>query len=174
MPLAINNTPNDPNANSYASESDVDAYSLTTAYAASWAKQIAGSDAKLALILRACLVLEYESVFVGLKATNAQARDFPRLFVFNSAGFYYLPNQVPPCLVEAQSLLACWLSSRPASEIDPFGLDQVAQIADMKVGPIALTFRADVGSPGPTFFASSITPILERGMVVSSGSRLTR
>lgn len=173
MPITVITTPADPTANSYAAVTDVDDYALASAYAAPWAA-LTDAQVKAAFVVRACRTLEAQTHFVGIKATNTQAREWPRMFVLNQSAFFYLASEIPAVVIEAQCALAVWLASLPAGSADPFGLDSVAQLEEMAIGPVRLRFRGNVSAAGFTYFGDVIAPILERGMTITTGSRLVR
>lgn len=188
MPLALDATIGGPAANTYVLEADVDNYAPATAYAAAWAALQAGSQARLGLIVRACLELDKLLRYDGQPATMTQARQWPRIYVvkpgYGTVGYpytYYDSTVIPQAMKDAQALLVCWLAKNdPTGANDVFGADPNQAIASVGVGPVTVDFRSTAtgqafANPGQAFLRTSIRPMLEQyNLLGPAAVRLTR
>lgn len=164
--MTINTTPGDPNAVSYATLAQANAYFLERGIAA-WAALADG--AKESALVRGCdyLTQTYHGRWAGNRTSITQGLDWPRSLVPISdfgALAYYPQEAIPVELVRANCEAAIRASTGELIE------DLDAQVASEKVGPIETSYFQG-GSRSKKY------PVIEKmlaPLLASSGVRMVR
>lgn len=99
--MPLDTTPGGPNADSYASLVEADAYNDTILYNESWT---AADDPTKEIVLKwATRLLDANMDWFGNKATEEQALRFPRYGAYGPDGYQYDSDVIPDQLKEATS-----------------------------------------------------------------------
>lgn len=158
MALTIDATVGGPNANSYETKAEAQAYFDARLPLAGWDN----ADSQDVLLAMACRILEsYSSSlkmlvtpdggvrayyivsrrWTGAPASSTQRLSWPRIGMFDSNGFAIPSNIIPSDLKDAQSELAGQLGIGDRT----LDLDQVVQgISSIKAGSVALSFNKKI------------------------------
>jgi len=131
-------TPGAPDANSYASIDEADAYNAARPFATSWAALDAPS--KEAALTWATLLLDSSFIWTGAAANPCdQALCWPRTGMFNRNGCAIDPATIPRELKYAQSEYARQLTITDLTATN----DAAAQgIASVKAGSVSVSFTS--------------------------------
>ena len=159
MAVALIATPKAPNANSYGTVAEAEAYFAGRLNATAWTA-LADEDKKARALITATSRLEQQR-FDGWATTAEQALKFPRYGLTNDDFQPYDGDTIPvpllhACFEEALALL------QDETALDPSPL---AGYDDIRLGPLAVTFR----KPHP---AGDLCPQAERllvGIMLGSG-----
>lgn len=136
--MTIIATPGADDANSYATLIEADEYHATRLHNAAWTN--ADDTIKEASLIWAARTLDANFIWEGVKATDAQAMQWPRYNVADYNGYAIPSDEVPISVKWAQSELAFLLIEADrtlAADPDP---DAVREV---KMGPMTLKFDAE-------------------------------
>jgi hypothetical protein len=144
-----------PDANSYITEADADAYMLMQLYTDEW--DVAVSADKVRALVSSTRTIDANCMFKGYRKLTAQPLDWPRVLAKNDDaayggsvysalsghyGAYYDENSIPPDLAHATALQALELMKANRTA-DP----QTKGISSMSIGggALSMTFTGDEG-----------------------------
>ena len=174
----LNANPGDPNANTYATLAEAEAY--VSGHTASPLWGAATPDAKTAALLEACRLIDACFNWTGGAATAAQALAWPRVGMASRNGYPIDPASIPQGLKDAQCELARQLIQfgDKTDDNDP----QRLGITSLRAGPVSLAWQgvgagsgsvdlrnADVLRQGPDFdWLWKAMPVAVRVLIVPS------
>jgi hypothetical protein len=153
MAIDIIETPGDPDANSYVTVADADAYHQTrpASQVATWTA--ATADDKAAAVVMATELLDANFMWNGTPTSVDQALAFPRTGLTNRNGVPVDPGIIPRELKRATSEFARQLltGNRTAdNDVARMGL------TDLKAGPISLSFKEGTTSEVPAVIPDAV------------------
>lgn len=137
MALVLDDTPMASTANTYLLAAAADTYFEGHLFASAWTAATLGT--KEQALVHATRIID-QHLFVGQRATEEQALQFPRYGVLDKDGRLLDGDEVPGFVKNATCLLALGLLE--AGTTNPFnvpGTDDLAQLAVS--GGVSLTFR---------------------------------
>lgn len=152
-------------ANSYVSVADADAYFLDRGNA-TW--EDADTDVKQAALVRAAAALDgkYGALWPGVRATSAQALDWPRTGAYDRDGYYL---ELVPKAVKNAACEGALIELESAGALSPV-LERGGAVIREKVGSLETEYA--VGASAQTAY-TAIAQALAR-IVRSSGIKITR
>ena len=134
--MTLTATPGASNANSYLTEAESETYFENRLHSENWANV---ADPEQALITSTHMLDWYMS-WKGIKATSAQALEWPRVDVYDSSGNIIENTVIPSRLKQAVCELALFNVS-----VDRLADQDIDGYSMMKVGP--LTLQSDAADP---------------------------
>src|SRR5690606_14902 len=137
-------TPGAPNANSYVTLAEADAYVAALAGPSARAWEQLDDDAKKRALLTATRRLDQEE-YAGRKASSTQALKWPRVGVKDEDGRPYPSDVIPEPIKAAQIEIA--LGYGDGAE-DPFAAGDLDAYKRVQVGPIEVEMRDSSPVPG--------------------------
>lgn len=161
-----------PNANSYVTVAEAEAYIETRLNSAEWTD--ASADLKAIAVLNATRSIDVNMEWAGYRATQAQALDWPRIYVPDSRysmdhwvrdplapiGIYgptYPSDEVPARIKEATAELAAeFLKTDRAAEWDAKGISSVG----LGQGAVSVSFTSDAATL-KTIFTPQVEAMLQ-------------
>jgi len=132
-----------PNANSYATIAESDAYHLGHIDPAVW--DDADLDVQQRALITATRLLDQHLVWIGYVADDQQALAWPRIWARTRNGFLFPTNAIPQAVKDATSELARRLIELGTIPADSVGDDE---LKSLKAGPVSLEFNVGA-SPDP-------------------------
>ena len=149
MPVVIVADPGAPNANSYATEAEANAYHETVIDSAAW--DDADSDMKRRALVSATRALDTQVQWIGRALSGVQSLGWPRYNAVTRNGYIIsavIPAEVKNATAElARRLIASGGAPTSTGENPLKGL---------KAGPVNLTFRDDVDTSTAVGFPADV------------------
>lgn len=144
-PVVLIATPGAPNANSYASLTEADAYNAGVIGGEAWDADTIELDTKRRALITATRLLDTNVRWRGEAVSSSQALQWPRYFVRDGRGFFLSSTVIPPALRDATAELARrLLIAGTAATSD----DDTANLKKLKAGPVELEFKDQAVSTG--------------------------
>lgn len=140
-PVILVATPGAPNANSYATLAEADAYNAGVVGGEAWSDEAVTRDQRLRALVHATRVLDAHVDWIGERATESQALEWPRAWAPNRSGSFYSDAEVPRQVVYAVSELARRLVTGATSLTG--GSTGTENLKRLKAGPVELEFKQD-------------------------------
>ena len=137
--MAINTTPEDPNANAYCTADEASDYLLNQRlYASQWASTPVATQE--AAIIWAARLLDETMNWKGYRRTRLQSMRWPRSGVQDPDGWWYDFDSVPQIIKDANAELAYALVIRNRT-LEPKLIGQ--GMKDIKAGTVSITIDKD-------------------------------
>lgn len=157
MALVFDATVGGASANSYVTVAAADAYFETRFLAEAWTA-LANADKEKALVA-ATMRLETER-WVGYKATDDQALQWPRLSVLDSNDRLVDSDAIPSAVQYATCEVALDLVQQTTAGTDPNALTGLEPFTGLSIGPVQLSLRSSGRAPGalPTLAIRWLAP----------------
>lgn len=152
-------TPGAPDANSYATLAQADAYHEGHPYGDAWADPAATVEQRSRALVLATRLLDAQVAWQGTPVTAAQALEWPRYGVRNAYGGVVAWSAIPIRIVEATCEYARLLLGRDLTaerETDAAGITR------LKAGPVEVQFGSG-GSAAPLKMLPDSVRVLLRG-----------
>ena len=124
------------NANSYLTDTEADTYFESQLFVDSWDNESQSVKQKALVLATKYIDQEY---FAGVKSTQTQSLEFPRIGVVNKQGYYVDNTTIPQALKDATCELAIFIieegkrqNVHQDSKIESYNLDGISVVVDTK------------------------------------------
>lgn len=142
MPITIIATPNDPDANSYVTVDEFNAYCLSRVPSVVWLGT-ATADFLAACIITATRLLDASFDWTGAAASSTQRRSWGRTGMATRNGFAIDPATIPDDLKSAACEMIISVGDTAVAGGSRVTDNQAARlgVADVKAGPVEVSFQ---------------------------------
>ena len=145
MSITIDKTPGSADANAYVDETDAADYFNLRVGGSEWSTH--GTEDRKRGLIQATQRVDLE-LFVGTRATGAQALAWPRHGVTDRDGYAVASDEIPRSIAEASMELALVLLRSNEAGSDPYAVPDNTDVKRAKVGDLEVEYRDRLSSAG--------------------------
>lgn len=169
MPVTLIATAGAANANSYATVAEANAYNDAQVNGGTWAALDVPS--KNRALTHATRLLDDNIAWIGERATDQQALEWPRAWARNRSGNFYSEQEVPMQVKYATAELARRLTETGGSTGGASGTENLKRL---KAGPVELEFKDDAVIETPSAVPDDVFQMVRFLAVRASGEAVSR